>query len=118
MREWIAPALASLDFVLGAQPPAQPHSGVIVERAIRGVDGAYPKVVRPAAQRAVQLDHQLCGLLPCPRVERQRVNLFDRALDASLRRPVTQASLAGPRRIHPSKRVAQEVELSLRHVTD
>ena len=25
VREWIAPALASSDFVLGSQPPAQPH---------------------------------------------------------------------------------------------
>ncbi len=90
VREWIAPALASLDLVLGAQPPAQPHSGVIVERAIRLIDGAYSKVVRPSAQGAVQLDHQLCGVLPCTRVERQRVDLFDRALDALLWRVAPQ----------------------------
>ena len=35
VREWIAPALASPDLVLEAQPPAQPHSRVVVERAIR-----------------------------------------------------------------------------------
>src|SRR3981081_4111391 len=35
VREWIAPALASSpDFVLGAQPPTQPHCRVIVERSI------------------------------------------------------------------------------------
>ena len=28
VREWIAPALASPDLVLEAQPPAQPHRGV------------------------------------------------------------------------------------------
>ena len=32
MREWIGPALASPDLVLDAQPPAQPHSCVGVER--------------------------------------------------------------------------------------
>ena len=44
--------------------PAQPHSGVVVERPVRFGDGAYIEVVRPAAQRAVQLVHQLCGVLP------------------------------------------------------
>ena len=34
LREWIAPALTSPDLVLGSQPPAQPHSRVVVERAI------------------------------------------------------------------------------------
>ncbi len=29
VREWICPALASPDLVLGAQPPAQPHSCVV-----------------------------------------------------------------------------------------
>ncbi len=33
MRE-ICTALASPDLVLGAQPPAQPHSCVVVERAL------------------------------------------------------------------------------------
>src|SRR5438034_9647264 len=32
VREWKGPALASPDLVLGAQPPAQPHSCVVVER--------------------------------------------------------------------------------------
>src|SRR5216684_3084279 len=35
VREWIAPALASPGFVLDAQPPAQPHSGVVVDRPVR-----------------------------------------------------------------------------------
>src|SRR5438045_7367420 len=30
VREWIGPALASPDFVLKPQPPAQPHSCVVV----------------------------------------------------------------------------------------
>src|ERR1700751_3838147 len=55
MREWIGPALASPDLVLDAQPPAQPQSGIVVDRPIRFGDGAYVKVVRPSAQRAVQL---------------------------------------------------------------
>src|SRR5438270_3233549 len=40
VREWISPAPASPDLVLVAQPPAQPHGGVIVERPIRFRDGA------------------------------------------------------------------------------
>src|ERR1700681_861129 len=35
VREWISPALASPDLVLVAQPPAQPHCCVAVERPIR-----------------------------------------------------------------------------------
>jgi hypothetical protein len=35
VREWIGPALASPDLVLEAQPPAQPHGCVVVERPIR-----------------------------------------------------------------------------------
>src|ERR1700757_4601868 len=57
VREWIGPALASSNLVLDAQPPAQPHSGVVVDRPIRFGDGAYIEVVRPSAQRAVQLRH-------------------------------------------------------------
>jgi hypothetical protein len=52
------------DLVLVAQPPAQPRSGVVVERPVRLADRAYLEVVRPAAQRAVQLRHLLRGLLP------------------------------------------------------
>src|ERR1700694_2582773 len=49
VREWIAPALAPPpDFVLGAQPPTQPHCRVIVERSISRADGAYLEVVRPS----------------------------------------------------------------------
>ena len=40
VREWIAPALASPDFVLVPEPPLQPHSRVVVERAIRFAGGA------------------------------------------------------------------------------
>src|SRR5260370_39149859 len=69
VREWISPALASPDFVLGSEPPAQPHSRVVVERPIRFADDAYLEVVRPSAQRAVQLAHQLCGILPCHRAD-------------------------------------------------
>src|SRR5271157_3320208 len=65
VREWIAPAPSSPDFVLEAQPPAQPHRRVGVERPIRLADSAYS--VRPTAQRAVHFAHQLCGLLPCSR---------------------------------------------------
>src|SRR6266496_5448790 len=53
VREWISSALASPDLVLEAQPPTQPHSGVVVDRPVRLVDGAYFEVVRPSAQRAV-----------------------------------------------------------------
>ena len=35
VRERISPAPSSPEFVLGAQPPAQPHRGVSVERSIR-----------------------------------------------------------------------------------
>src|SRR6202011_4008819 len=62
VREWIRPALASPDLVPEAQPPAQPHSAVVVERRVRFCDGAYFEVVRPSAQRTVQLLHQPCGL--------------------------------------------------------
>src|SRR6516164_3797898 len=55
VREWIGPSPASPGFVLDAQPPAQPHSGVVVDRPVRFGDGAYLEVVRPSTQRAVQL---------------------------------------------------------------
>src|ERR1700730_14533015 len=64
VREWISSALASPDFVLGSQPPAQPHSRVIVERAICFAGGANIEVIGPSAQRAVQHVDKLCGLLP------------------------------------------------------
>jgi hypothetical protein len=38
----------------GSMPEAQPHSGVVVDRSIRLVDGAYTEVVRQSAQGAVQ----------------------------------------------------------------
>src|SRR5436189_1689418 len=79
VREWISPALASPDLVLEAQPPTQPHSSVVVERPLRLVDGAYLEVVRPSAQRAVQLAHQPCGVLPCHRPDGQRMDFLDHA---------------------------------------
>src|SRR5712691_4214288 len=84
VREWIAAALAASGLVLEPQPPAQPHSRIAVDRAIRRSDGAYREVVRPSAKRAVQHSHQLCGFLPrtCP--DGQLVDLFDDALDALL----------------------------------
>src|ERR1700756_3891366 len=84
VREWISPAPASPDLVLDAQPPAQPHSGVVVDRPVRLVDGAYVEVVGPSAQRTVQPTHQLCGFLPCSRSDCQRMYLLDHALDALL----------------------------------
>src|SRR5215204_4193369 len=76
-REWISSALASPDLVLEAQPPAQPHRGVVVDRPVRLRDGAYFEVVRPSAQHAVQRAHQLRGVLPSPRSGGQRVDCFD-----------------------------------------
>ena len=86
VREWIGPALTSPDPVLDAQPPAQPHSSVVVDvdRPIRFGDGAYIEVVRPSAQRAVQHAYQLCGFLPRTCSDSQLVDLFDHALDALL----------------------------------
>jgi hypothetical protein len=40
VREWIGPAPASPDLVLGTQPPAQPHSGVTVERTLSALPGS------------------------------------------------------------------------------
>ncbi len=84
VREWIAPAPSSPNFVLGAQPPAQPHRCVSVERPVRLAERAYRKVVRPSAQHAVHLAHQRRGLLPCSRSVGQRVDFLDRALNALL----------------------------------
>src|SRR5208337_2443402 len=84
VREWIAPAPSSPDFVLEAQPPAQPHRRVSIEGPIRLAEGAYRKVVRPSAQRSVHLAHQRRGLLPCARSVGQRVDFPDRALNALL----------------------------------
>src|ERR1700733_13163144 len=95
VREGIIPALSSPDLVLELQPPAQPHRCVAVVCPIRLADGAYFEVVRPFAQRAVHLGHQLCCFLPCPRSVRQCVDFLNHALDALLRWPVTQARLAG-----------------------
>ena len=84
VREWISSALAPPDLVLEAQPPAQPHSRVVVEHPIRFAGGSNAKVVGPSAERLVQLIHQPCGLLPSTRSVGQRVDSFDHALDALL----------------------------------
>src|SRR5664280_1804380 len=118
VRKWITSAPAASDLVLEAQPPAQPHSRVVVERPIRTVDGANTEVVGPSPQRAVHFPHQLCGLLPCLRSGGERVDCLDRALDALLRWPLCQACLAGFRRIHPPERIPQEVKLAFRHLAD
>src|SRR5262249_52965823 len=117
VQDWEVPALASSDVVLDAQPPAQPHRGVVVERAIRLADGADLEIVRPSAQRTVQHPHQLRGLLPCHRMGRHRMDFLDHALDAFLRWPESQVPLASLRRMHPPKRISQEVELVFRHFT-
>src|SRR5215831_6909944 len=54
VREWISSALAPPDLVLEAQPPAQPHSRVVVEHPIRFAGGSNAKVVGPSAERLVQ----------------------------------------------------------------
>src|SRR6516225_6340401 len=82
VREWISSALASPDLVLEAQPPAQPHSRVGVERPIGFASGANAKVIGPSAKRAVQPTHQPCGLLPSSRSDGQRVDSVDHALEA------------------------------------
>ena len=84
VREWIAPALASPALVLEPQPPAQLHSRVTVERAIRLAGGADAEVIGPPAEHAVQLVYQLSGVLPGTRPDGQRVDSFDHALDALL----------------------------------
>src|SRR5204863_1066431 len=52
------------------------------------------------------------------RSDGQFMDLFDHALDTFLRWPLSQASLAGSRRIHSSERVPQEVELPVRNLAD
>jgi len=59
VREWIGPALASPDLVLDAQPPAQPLSGLVVDRPVRFGDGAYFEVVRP--HRSIRENVDFCG---------------------------------------------------------
>src|ERR1039457_1155092 len=110
VREWICPAPTTSDLVLEAQPPTQPRRCVLVERTICPADGPYVEVVRPPAQRAIQLAHQLRGLLPCRLPVGQRMNLFDHASNALLRRPQGNISLPCHRRVPPSKRVTQKVK--------
>src|SRR5215213_8883851 len=46
VREWISSALASPEFVLEPQPPAQPHSCVVVEHPIRFAGCSNPRSAR------------------------------------------------------------------------
>ena len=62
VREWIGPVLAPPDLVLEAQPPAQPHSCVGVERPVRFSDGAYIEVVRP---RSVRFNLSISSVVSC-----------------------------------------------------
>src|SRR6202008_1610347 len=80
VREWISSALASPDFVLEAQPPAQPHSRVIVERPIRGAGGANTKVIGPSGKLAVVLIHQPVGLLTSSRSDGECVDSVNCAI--------------------------------------
>jgi hypothetical protein len=64
VREWIAPALAPPpDFVLGAQPPTQPHSRIAVERPIRRSDGDRlpPSLFRATPSAASEHLSELIG---------------------------------------------------------
>src|ERR1017187_8432288 len=106
--EWISPAPTSPDLVLVAQPPTQPRSGVAVERTVRAADGSYIEVVRPAAQRAIQLAHHLRGFLPCHRGVGQHVNFFDHAPNTLLGRPKGNTSFPRHRRVSPPKRKSQK----------
>src|SRR5208283_1687808 len=117
-RGWIAPAPLSPLLELGTQPPTQPRTGVVVNRLVGATDRTYLEVVRPAAQRAVQLAHHLCGLLPRHRDCGHRVDLRDHALNAFLGRPHAQTGLAGRPRVQLPERVTQEVEVSFRYPAD
>jgi hypothetical protein len=55
VREWIAPALAPPDFVLEAQPPAQPRRRVGIKRPIRLAEGAYREVAKSSKTMASQI---------------------------------------------------------------
>src|SRR5882724_8761484 len=46
------------------------------------------------------------------------MDLLDHAFDALLRWPVSQACLTGSRRIHPPKRISQEIKLPVRNLAD
>src|SRR6202035_5547346 len=45
VREWIGSALASPDFMLEAQLPAQPHGRIVVEHSIHFAGGSDAKVI-------------------------------------------------------------------------
>ena len=96
VREWIRPALASPDRVLEAQPPAQPHSGVVSSARYAFVT-VPTRSSSPIRAASGQLLHQLCGLLPSPRSGGERMDVLDHALDALPRWPVPQIRLSGSR---------------------
>src|SRR5437879_3666647 len=118
VREWIAPALASPDLVLESEPPAQPHSRVVVERAICFADGADTEVIGPPAKRAVQHVDKLCGLLPArlcvsfcrsafhtrrsaPRCRQNCTNTFATVVFPALPRPSTIVAVRTPSAVSP-----------------
>src|SRR6516165_10941553 len=76
VREWISPAPASSDLMLEAQPPAYPHSGVVVDRPVRLGDGAYLEVVRPSAQSSVVSWHVCDRAVSAWIVSTMRLMLF------------------------------------------
>jgi hypothetical protein len=86
MREWISPALAyRLTLCL-----TQATGVTAMELAIAIRVGDDLEVFRPSAQRAIQLGHQLCGLLPCSGSSCQRMDGFHQAPDALLRWPAAE----------------------------
>jgi len=84
VREWIAPALASSDLVLEAQPPTQPHSGVVVERPVRRQEDVTIGRTRWLHRRGIpmvaRLVHSVMYSTCLRRVERGAVIRVDTAL--------------------------------------
>ena len=113
---WIAPA--SPDLVLGAQPPAQPHRRVGVERPISLADSAYRKVF--AHPRSVRFTSPTSVVVSCHVPDRlgQRVDLLDRALNAFLRRPVADTGLLRSSPNTSARTCSPGIELALRHFAD
>jgi hypothetical protein len=67
----------------------------VVDRPIRFGDGAYLKVVRPSTQRAIQLGHQLYGLLP--RLSARLVSCVRVLMEASWRASLRMLDASGSR---------------------
>ena len=112
-RERIAPALRRRPCACGAATDATAQRCSASSARYARLFVPNSEVVRPAAQRAIQLLHQLRGLLPRQRRCRQRMDLLDHAPDALLRRPHARGVLARLRRVQPPERVAQEIERAL-----